>query len=99
MKSDLAWLLNEADYSGNTPLHIAATGPNPQVLRLLLEQGASVHIRNKSGRTPLFLAANAGLTEHVNLLKLSGAHLHTGEMASAKSHARKHLDLWRAAGA
>ncbi|KAG8529844.1 uncharacterized protein KY384_005325 [Bacidia gigantensis] len=99
LKSDLSWLLNESDYSGNTPLHIAATGPNVDILRLLLQQGASVHIRNKSGRTPLFLAANAGLTEHVTLLKQSGAHLHSGEMATAKSHARKHLDLWRAAGA
>ena len=97
--SDLAWLLNEADYSGNTPLHIAATGPSVDVLLLLLQQGASVHLRNKSGRTPLFLAANAGLTEHVALLKQSGAHLHTGEMATAKSHAKKHLDLWRTAGA
>ena len=99
LKSDLAWLLNEADYSGNTPLHIAATGPSLDILRLLLQQGASVHLRNKSGRTPLFLAANAGLTEHVSLLKQSGAHLHSGEMDSAKSHAKKHLDLWRTAGA
>ena len=99
LKSDVAWLLNEADYSGNTPLHIAATGPSLEILRLLLQQGASVHIRNKSGRTPLFLAANAGLTEHVTLLKQSGAHLHSGEMATAKSHAKKHLDLWRTAGA
>ena len=99
LKSDLAWLLNEADYSGNTPLHIAATGPSLDILRLLLHQGASVHLRNKSGRTPLFLAANAGLTEHVALLKESGAHLHSGEMDTAKSHAKKHLDLWRTAGA
>ena len=99
LKSDVAWLLNEADYSGNTPLHIGATGPSLDILRLLLQQGASVHLRNKSGRTPLFLAANAGLTEHVALLKQSGAHLHAGEMDSAKSHAKKHLDLWRTAGA
>ncbi len=99
MKSDLVWLLNEADYSGNTPLHIGATGPSLEILRLLLTHGASVHLRNKTGRTPLFLAANAGLTEHVALLKQSGAHLHTGEMGSAKVHAKKHLDLWRTAGA
>lgn len=97
--NNVAWLVNEADFAGNTPLHIAATGPNVEILRLLLQEGASVHIRNKSGRTPLFLAANAGLTEHVSLLKQSGAHLHSGEMATAKSQARKHLDLWRTAGA
>ncbi|KAL9099219.1 MAG: hypothetical protein Q9163_005247 [Psora crenata] len=97
--SDVAWLLNEADYSGNTPLHIAATGPSLEILRLLLQQGASVHLRNKAGRTPLFLAANAGLGGHVTLLRESGAHLHTGEMATAKSQAKQHLDLWRTAGA
>lgn len=39
LQNDLAWLLNEADYSGNTPLHIAATGPNPAIVKQLLEAG------------------------------------------------------------
>lgn len=95
--NNVAWLVNEADFAGNTPLHIAATGSNIEILRVLLQQGASVHIRNKSGRTPLFLAANAGLIDHVFLLKKSGAHLHTGEIATAKSQARQHLDLWHTA--
>jgi lysophospholipase len=78
------WLLNEADYSGSVPLHVAATGPNLEVLRLLLQKGASVHMRNKAGRTPLFLAANAGLLDRVELLRMSGAHLHPEESGVAR---------------
>lgn len=77
-------LLNEADYSGSVPLHVAATGPNLEILRLLLQKGASVHVRNKAGRTPLFLAANAGLEDRVQLLRQSGAHLHPEESGVAK---------------
>ncbi|MCJ1467173.1 hypothetical protein MMC07_005796 [Pseudocyphellaria aurata] len=98
LKGDLESLLNEADYSGNTPLHIAATGPSLAILRILLLKGASVHLRNKTGRTPLFLAAHAGLADHVSLLRESGAHLHADELDTAKLHAQHHPVIWRAAG-
>lgn len=93
-------LINRPDYSGNTLLHLAATGPDPNVLRYLLSIGASVHMRNLtgSGRTPLFLAANAGLRSHVALLRQAGAHLHATESDTARLHARQNPDVWRAAG-
>lgn len=84
-----AYLLNEPDYTGSTPLHVAATGPSRDILRVLLEKGASVHIRNKAGRTPLFLAANAGISEHVRLLIGAGAHLHAEEIGVGKVLARR----------
>ncbi|KAK5072719.1 hypothetical protein LTS08_004842 [Lithohypha guttulata] len=93
-------LLNRSDYSGNTLLHLAATGPDINVLRYLLSVGASVHARNHtgSGRTPLFLAANAGLVGHVNLLRQAGAHLHAEESGTASLHARQRPKVWAAAG-
>jgi 60kDa lysophospholipase len=93
-------LMNRADYSGNTPLHLAATSPNLRVLRYLLLLGASVHMRNYtgSGRTPLFLAANAGLMPHVMLLRQAGAHLHSEELETAHLHAVQRPDVWRTAG-
>lgn len=85
-------LLNEADYSGSVPLHVAAaTGPSAEPLRLLLQKGAGVHVRNKAGRTPLFLAARAGLEDRVALLRQSGAHLHAEERGVARM-------LWEGAG-
>ena len=90
-------LLNEADYSGNTPMHIAATA-DLELLHFLLLQGGSVHLRNRHNRTPLFLAANAGLAEHVRLLRRSGAHLHSDERAAAEWLARGDAGVWREAG-
>jgi 60kDa lysophospholipase len=93
-------LVNLPDYSGNTPLHIAASGPSLDVLRYLLSLGASVHIRNftNGGRTPLFLAANAGYISHVRLLRQAGAHLHAEELETARLHARQRPEAWRLAG-
>lgn len=99
IRGNLKWLLSEADYSGNTPLHVAATGPSIEILEMLLVNGASVHLRNKAGRTPLFLAANAGLVEYVKLLKASGAHLHAGEVETARMYMQKKPEIWQAAGA
>ncbi|KAL8953815.1 MAG: hypothetical protein Q9222_000324 [Ikaeria aurantiellina] len=99
LRGNLKWLLSEADYSGNTPLHIAATGPSLAIVEMLLKNGASVHLRNKAGRTPLFLAANAGLVKHVALLRISGAHLHAGEIDTARLHAQHDPAIWQAAGA
>jgi len=93
-------LVNRPDYSGNTPLHLAATGPDINIMRYLLSLGASVHMRNYtgSGRTPLFLAANAGLESHVRLLRQAGAHLHTEEVSTAQLHAFQSPDIWALAG-
>lgn len=99
LRNDIT-LLNRSDYSGNTLLHLAATGPSLDILRYLLSLGASVHCRNLtgSGRTPIFLAANAGLINHVHLLKQAGGHLHTEELATAGLHARQRPEVWQAAG-
>jgi lysophospholipase len=67
--------------------HLAAAGPNIEILRDFLEQGASVHLRNRSGNTPLFMAAAAGLKDHVGILQAAGAHLHSDEMATARMRA------------
>ncbi|KAI1952700.1 hypothetical protein LOZ57_000780 [Ophidiomyces ophidiicola] len=92
------WILDDADYSGNTPVHLAATADNSSLLRLCLQRGGSVHRRNLAGRTPLFLAANAGMAEHVRLLRAAGAHLHADEMGVAELHARRRPAVWALAG-
>jgi 60kDa lysophospholipase len=100
LQAEPRWLLNQADYSGNTPMHLAATGPNLEILRFFLSQGGSVHLRNLTGtgRTPLFLAANAGLADHVALLRRAGAHLHSEEREIAQLHARSRPEVWQLAG-
>ncbi|KAI9662771.1 MAG: hypothetical protein M1829_006115 [Trizodia sp. TS-e1964] len=78
------WLLNDGDYLGNTPMHLAAMGPSNEILHGFLLQGASVHLRNRDGHTPLYLAEVGGLTKNAKLLRESGAHLHPDELANEK---------------
>jgi 60kDa lysophospholipase len=79
LDGDQHGLLNAKDYVDNTALHLAAVGPNSQVVVELLKRGASVHVRNRACNTPLFLAEQRGATEHVRLLLETGAHLHVAE--------------------
>lgn len=60
--------LDKQDAEGNTPLHLAAGGGFIEVVKELLEQGASPTVENKQGLTPLHLAAKGGHREVVKLL-------------------------------
>jgi lysophospholipase len=78
--------------------HLAAKGPNLEVLRDFLSQGASVHLRNKEGHTPLFIAAAAVLKDHVILLREAGAHLHPDEVQAAMDSPEKmESECWKLA--
>lgn len=61
------------DREGWTPLHYAATGPQPEVVALLLERSAAVDARAPNGNTPLMMAALYGKEESVRLLLSHGA--------------------------
>lgn len=61
---DLRWLikkltlnkelfLDERDFQGNTPLHLAALRKNPEYVWVLLEAGADLTLKNLSDKTPL----------------------------------------------
>jgi ankyrin repeat protein len=51
-----------------TPLHVAVDKRNIQAVRLLLEHGADVNVRNRSGETPSQLGLKYGRHEIVELL-------------------------------
>jgi lysophospholipase len=80
LEGDQHGLLEAKDYAENTALHLAAVGPDPQVLKELLKRGASVHVRNRASNTPLFLAKQVNAKEHIKLLMEAGAHLHVEEL-------------------
>jgi len=58
---------------GNTSLHYAAFRPEPEVLKLLLDSGIDVNVRNENRDTPLHLAANMEWVEGARLLLDAGA--------------------------
>lgn len=62
---------------GWNPLHYAATGPEPQVVALLLERGASPEARSPNGSTALMMAARYGSEQSVMLLLAHQANAET----------------------
>lgn len=60
---------------GWTPLHYAASGPEPKVLALLLERGAVVDAPSPNRTTALMMAARYGSEDAVRLLRARGADL------------------------
>lgn len=61
--------VNAADITGWVPLHAAAYGGNPEIIRLLLNRGATVPEGNWYTPTPLELAEMLGHKDAVDLLK------------------------------
>jgi uncharacterized protein len=53
---------------GWSPLHYAATGPEPKIVELLLQRGAPIEARSPNGTTALMMAARYGKEESVTLL-------------------------------
>jgi hypothetical protein len=58
---------------GWTPLHYAASSPEPRVVTLLLDRGALVDARAPTGNTALMMAARYGTEESVAVLLARGA--------------------------
>lgn len=58
----------EVNKSGWTPLHYAATGPQPKVVALLLDSGGRINAESPNGTTPLMMAARYGQEASVRTL-------------------------------
>jgi hypothetical protein len=54
--------INATDKDGQTPLHTAASAPNPEMCIFLIFNGANVNAKSKLGSTPLDIAATMFLT-------------------------------------
>ena len=58
---------------GWSPLHYAATGPEPRIVALLLDRGAPIDAPSPNRSTPLMMAARYGAEASVDLLLARGA--------------------------
>ncbi|XP_076464774.1 uncharacterized protein LOC143296629 [Babylonia areolata] len=61
-------VINHRVYTGNTPLHLAASMGNTVVTAYLLQQGAMQNLRCHEGLTPLFMAVQRGSIDTVRIL-------------------------------
>lgn len=65
--------VNARNTKGITPLHVAAKGNVPEIMKVLLERGADIEAADKDARTPLLWAAFEGSVKAVRLLLQQGA--------------------------
>lgn len=59
--------------SGWTPLHYAASGPEPRLVAWLLDRGAAIDAPSPNRSTPLMMAARYGASDSADLLLGRGA--------------------------
>jgi ankyrin repeat protein len=65
-------LIYEVDGGSQTPLHIAASKGNAEIVKLLLDRGADPYAMDDEGRTPAETAQSAGASQPViDLLETS----------------------------
>ncbi|KAK2878547.1 hypothetical protein Q8A67_019338 [Cirrhinus molitorella] len=77
--------LSKADYDGRTPLHIATCEGYENVVRYLLDKGATAYAKDRFGDTPLYNAIRLRHTNVMKLLKRRGVHFSQEEVESVKN--------------
>jgi ankyrin repeat protein len=82
-------LINAADAKGFTPLIIAAYNNQPEVVRILLQNGADPNAGDMAGNTPLMGAAFKGYVEIARILIEQGTDINqrNGQGAAALTFA------------
>jgi ankyrin repeat protein len=79
LRGNLAWaqrLLErgaQVQKDGWSPIHYAATGPEPKLVALLLDKGAPIDAESPNRSTPLMMASRYGAEASVDLLLARGA--------------------------
>ncbi|XP_074104169.1 L-asparaginase isoform X2 [Cotesia typhae] len=68
--------VSQTNGDSRTVLHIACCEGDIKLVRVLLEMGANVHIKDRFDRTPLTEAVENDHHEIIKLLRQCGAHLH-----------------------
>lgn len=63
--------------NGWSPLHYAASGPEPKLVALLLDRGAALEAPSPNGTTALMMAAGYGAQDGADLLLARGANPRT----------------------
>jgi glutaminase len=68
--SNICVSLDKGDYDNRTPLHLAASSGNFEIVQYLVEKGVNVNTKDRWGATPLNDASRKDIIEY---LKSKGA--------------------------
>lgn len=66
-------IINQPNYIGETPLHIACRAGDLRVIQFLIDRRAFVNAKNKTGETPLFYAVAVQNRDVISMLMKAGA--------------------------
>ena len=82
------------DSGGNTLIHVivACSSPDKQLVKLLLENGAHCHFRNKNGKTPLDIIRNPDIKDSEEIIELLQEHV---RLLTLKCIAAKKVVEWK----
>ncbi|KAK1713886.1 ankyrin repeat-containing domain protein [Colletotrichum lupini] len=72
---DFSWAINQRNYEGNTPLHVAATQGHLNSVKHLVHLGCDINEANWTGCTALMLASEGGHVLTVQYLIDAGSRL------------------------
>lgn len=64
-----------ANRSNNTPLHVAITKGNEEIIKMLLDKKACTTARNDNGETPMYKAVKSRKRNIENLLRSYGMYM------------------------
>lgn len=84
--------MNDHDFNGDTPFHLATMNGHLEICKLLVSYGADVNIQNANGDTPLHIAAkhqNVDIFEELMFAKNIDLSLKNNEALTAKQIARR----------
>ncbi|MGP1440133.1 MAG: ankyrin repeat domain-containing protein [Treponema sp.] len=91
LKDDFTKFINAENSSGESPLMLAVKEKNSEMVRILIEKGADILIRDREGRSLSILAFDDGKGDYETYLEIMKARLrfHIKEREERKKEAKK----------
>jgi potassium channel len=85
--------INQADYDGRTPAHLASANNHIEIVQYLVGLNASLDMFDRFGRTPLQDALDMGHIKAAQILRMGGATVTNPSLARTLCQAAANADI------